>query len=60
VQLLVEWALQVGCTGGRINYIDMDHSGLPGGVIPLALLDLMGLEALSFGMAGLLASSPLL
>jgi hypothetical protein len=53
VQLLVEWALQAWCTGGRITYIDMDHSGLPGGVIPLALLDLTGLETLSFGGDGL-------
>jgi hypothetical protein len=49
---------KVGCTDGRITHIDMDSSGLPGGVIPLALLDLTGLESLDIGGDGLTGTIP--
>jgi hypothetical protein len=48
----------VQCTDGRITYLDMDNSGLPGGVIPLALLDLTGLQSLSIGGDGLTGTIP--
>jgi hypothetical protein len=49
---------KVGCTDGRITYLDMDNSGLPGGVIPLVLLDLTGLQSLSIGGDGLTGTIP--
>ena len=48
----------MGCTDGRITYVDMDNSGLPGGVIPLALLDLTGLQVLSIGGDGFTGTTP--
>jgi hypothetical protein len=52
------WPLQVGCTDGRITSIEIQNNAVPGGVIPLALLDLTGLETLAIGGDGLTGTIP--
>jgi Leucine-rich repeat (LRR) protein len=48
----------VECADGRIDYIKMDNSGLPRGVVPMALLDLTGLKTLQLGGNGLSSTIP--
>jgi Leucine-rich repeat (LRR) protein len=51
-------AWHVECADGRIDYIKMDNSGLPRGVVPMALLDLTGLKTLQLGGNGLSSTIP--